>query len=501
MLCDRVLSGVALLGLCGFLGQPMAQAFDTGHHADLTKDVLTDYSFNRNAIEVAQVENWLVDYYSSQPAAGLKDELALLHFDNLFTDAQVQSYWNHLTTNTQVAVQAAARENDPLKLLALLGMSLHVVQDFYTHSNWPTLYPPQKGTYRTNTWFSTASPQGVFTGRYDRAGSQPEHGSYDFGLNQDSYNRPQWDQAYVFAYAASHEWVAQIRDWVQAVNPPVWNRALGLQLSAQHRQQLDQDLEAAYRISEWIDVGDEEGHWKGRGSGSNAEFVAFTAQWTARADSIFVNHFKEKRWFAQLLPGLNGQAPTPPTVPTVQARPIHKTAVLVRTLQVAEEPVGLLESRIDPGGAADFFARITIQGQTFVEAMQLDRRQINPDWIALKMIDSTQTQVPIRYELWDEDGGLRSDDDPIDINPQAGYGLDLVLNPKTRSLSGDIQGVHDSIPSAVTTRGNERDRASLKFFVTTRPLDRATASTSDSSPTPLSNPLPEIFRILDPLLK
>jgi hypothetical protein len=491
---------------CWVGAQAPALAFDTGHHSDLTQEVLADQGFNRNAQDVATVENWLVDYYSNQPITGLRQQLAFLHFDNLSSDQQVRNYWGHLTANTKLAIQNAARANDPIKILAITGMSLHAVQDFYTHSNWVNLFATQPNTYNTNTWFSTLGARGVFTGRYEQPGPQPEHGDYNSGLNKDSYNRPNWDRAYVNAYAASQEWVAQLRQWVNEANPSVWNRAQALALSPKDRQQLDFDLEAAYRISEWVAVNGADGHWKGKGSGSTADLAAFTARWTASPDSIFVDHFKVKRWFTELLPGLANPVAPPPVIPAVNRRPLAKIAVIVRTLLVAEEPVGLLETKIDPAGKPDFYAKITIAGQTLTEATQMDQSQVNPDWTAIRFIDSNQATVPIRYELWDEDGGVRGDDDRCDINPRLGSSLDFILDLRSQLLSGDITGVHNNSATAITSAGNEKDRARVKFFVTWRPLSTVAAPGLAAPGLTLpgtggSNPLEDILRMIKPLLE
>lgn len=445
---------------------PPAIAFDTGHHADLTHEVMAEQGFNQTAIEVAQVENWLVDYYSSQPIAGLKEDLERLHFDNLFTEVKVKNAWDNLAVNTQRAVQQAAREQNALKIVALFGISLHAVQDFYTHSNWAALHPGQGDGYSTLTWFDTTDRTGVYTGRYDREGDQPEHGGYDFGLNHDSYVRPGWDKAYVFAYSGSRQWMHHIRDWVNEVDPDMWSEALALSLPSGDLTALSADLAAVYRISEWIDVGEQDGHWKGNGSGSNTEFLAFTTMWTASPDSIFVDHFKEDRWFESLIVGLDsGRAPTQP-VPDIRSVLMDKKAVIVRSLSVKEDDTRFFERAIDPGGEPDFYASITIAGQRFIEAMQLERASIRPSWTSIKFVDSSETTIPIQYELWDEDGGTGGDDDLCDIYPGTGYTLDFSLNTDSLSLSGDVQGIHNSAETVVISKGNASDRAEVSFFVT-----------------------------------
>ena len=42
------------------------RAFDTGPHFDLTSAVLSERGFGETAIKIAQVENWLTDYYYSR---------------------------------------------------------------------------------------------------------------------------------------------------------------------------------------------------------------------------------------------------------------------------------------------------------------------------------------------------------------------------------------------------------------------------------------------------
>ena len=86
-----------------------AFAFDTGHHSDLTKEALQDQGFGETAIQTVQVQNWLVDYFSSSPTSSIEGDVAKLHFDNLFTTEQIRNYWVRLSVNTRSAVQQAAR--------------------------------------------------------------------------------------------------------------------------------------------------------------------------------------------------------------------------------------------------------------------------------------------------------------------------------------------------------------------------------------------------------
>ncbi|MBA2748338.1 MAG: hypothetical protein H0U45_06275 [Tatlockia sp.] len=475
---------VSLILPIGLLVCPnVALAFDTGHHSDLTREALQDEGFSNTPIEVAQVENWLVDYFSSSPTSQIKSDVEKLHFDNLFSTSQIRNYWGQLTVNTKNAVQQAARENDPLKCLAVLGISLHAVQDFYTHSNWVETHPPLGNAYRTDTWFDSVPLDNLFTGSYPnlRPGAEQLHGDYNNGLNHDSYVRPRWEQSYVFAYAASRQWVNAVHSWVNEVNPSFWQSVQKFEVSGADRSALDFDLEAAYRISEWIAVSGADGHWKGNRSGSNTDFVPFALRWATAADSQFLKEFKVRKIHRLLSENLSGDSSPVPQVPPTIALPtvphinLDRRAIIVRTLHVAEkDDVGLFEQKIDPLGKADFYAKITVAGQTFTEAMQLDRSDVSPAWSTIKFIPTALTSVSIHYELWDEDGGTRGDDDHCDINQIAGkQDLDLTFLVGNQLLAGDIAGVRDSESNAVQSEGRkpDKDRAIVRFYVTEQSLN------------------------------
>src|SRR5262249_2923652 len=145
----------APLGLALLLLPAPAGAFDTGHHADLTREVLKEQGFSQGASDAVVVENWLVDYFVNDPVSPLQKDCDVLHFDNAQSTTAIRNYWGRLTVNSRKAVEDAAREKDALKLLTLLGVSLHAVQDFYTHSNWVETHPRASADpYRSETWFS-----------------------------------------------------------------------------------------------------------------------------------------------------------------------------------------------------------------------------------------------------------------------------------------------------------------------------------------------------------
>lgn len=489
-----VLAASALLGIAA-LSPSAARAFDTGHHSDLTQNALQEEGFGETAIKAVQVENWLVDYYINTPTekvsaniATVQSDMEKLHFDNLYSTAQVRNCWGHFTRNAHNAIQAAAGQNDTLSGITLLGASLHAVQDFYAHSNWAEKHPRGAGGYRTDTWFS--NPPGarvdVFSGYYPEpkpAAGRETHGDYHTGLNHDSYVRPRWDEAYVFAYVASRQWTQAMHAWSDEVNPAFWRSLQTYAVTPDIRTELDRDINASFRITEWVAARGQNGHWKGEGSGSLSDFVPFAAAWVGTKDSVYVESFKTKRGYAPLIEGLLGTdalrkgdliAPPNGPEPAVPRPQFSETAIVVRTLQVSELPTGVLELKIDPAGKPDFYGRITVANQTFVDAMQLDQPSITPGWTTIRFVHGGAS-VPITYQLWDEDtvAGVERTDDHCDINPKANQAdLQFRLDIATHRLSGDVSGVHDSDGNAVTSEGAKPDknRARIRFYITARPL-------------------------------
>jgi hypothetical protein len=464
----------------GAIAKP-SQAFDTGHHADVTRDVLLNQGLGNTAIKVTQLENWLVDYYSVSPTSNLKGDVSKLHFDNLFTTRNVGNYWGHLTVNTRNAVQTATREKDPLKLLTIMGISLHAVQDFYSHSNWVETHPTRPGAYRTETWFNSGINQGIpvnfYTGYASSYQGTPpanaqSHGGYDSGINKDTYARANWDQAYVFAYVGSREWISSIRRWVNEVDPTFWASVQSFSVTGSDRSKLESDLEAMYRISEWVKDGSDDGHWKGQGSGSRADFLTFSAVWVARPAGRFVSEFRDKKTYLLLSNGLTGDTPATTPIPNIPKLNPNQRAIVLKTLSVSGEPNGGF-SGIDPFGPADFYAKISIWGQTFTEAMQLDKSTITPNWTSIRFVPTSIAQVPITYQLWDEDLPS-SDDDDIDINPTGSQDLNFSFDVGSHNLSGDLTGVHDTVAKQVTASGTRSDRGTVKFYVTERSLTPVT---------------------------
>ncbi|HEX2210743.1 MAG TPA: hypothetical protein VHG93_23880 [Longimicrobium sp.] len=473
-----------------------AHAFDTGPHTDLTRAALVDEGFNAasDVIPMAQVSNWLVDYYSTRPELGdpqlifMAARLKHFHFDSLTTPVQIRNVWSRLALNTRSALQAevagvrsartpAERYRRLVGLAVILGASLHPLQDFYSHSNWVDLYPMQDGAYGTRTWFDTPSPPAsLHTGLVAGGDLLPtgdptrDHGGYRSGMNRDSYSRPGWPQAYVYAYSASRQWLRAARQWVEQVDSTVWQDLLRFQLTPADRRLVMDDLYASYVISLWVAVDGKNGAWKGWGSGDTKAFGRYGLGWaTLAATSPVVASFRGENKYMLLTDEMdrrNTDPGPPPAMPRVELR---RRAVEVRTYRAAVlsgTPDGILNE-------SDLYARVTIGGQQYVEATQQGADDIQPKWLSLGLVPDTATVIPIRYELFDEDD-IGETPDIIDVGAPGGRThAQFQIEVRDRRLSGDLSEVHDtaSNPAALLGGGGDRYRGFVLLSVTVRELE------------------------------
>ncbi len=279
-----------------------ASAYDSGPHAELTEDAMHSEGFRSMAIGVARVNNWFVDIYEqadSNPFSGhggfwkrllsgairtedWPDDLVAAagrsHFDSststLFNSAGVTNEWNRLRRAVWTLVREARARNNPSQLLAVLGMSLHQLQDFYTHTNW---VEPQggvesydgpdwktRGYGTTPTWFDVpaAARDAVTIYTANTQGHARQHGDWNDDGNKslrttmakDWAGRKRYTESVTAAYFASRQWIQAVRSWV--ADDAFWRRA---QRYAANRSHLRRDLKGALDISLYS------GHWNGQG--------------------------------------------------------------------------------------------------------------------------------------------------------------------------------------------------------------------------------------------
>lgn len=462
-----LLSALALAGALVLSAAPPASAFDTGPHGSLTEDVLQTLGFNLAASNATQVENWLTDYYTSSPTIGsaAQCDLEKLHFDDVFSNADIAKYWSTFTANTKAATQQAERDNDVVEFYTVLGMSLHVVQDFYTHSNWVERNGAG-GNYKTRTWFQTSSPpSGLYTGWYDNClkipqGNHVPHGGYTWGMNHDSVVRPNFDRAYVYALAASSEWTKNVLSWI---SPAFASKVKTYSPNTSDAADLAYDQKASLYISEWIqnpvNTKDLDGHWNGNRSGYAAAFAAFAAKWTASHNSVYVRTFKDKKIYATLSRNLYSANASP--MPAFTAHATSGTVFAMRTLNVYANSAFT--------GTDSYFGelRSTIGGSHWYrDASQFHRPRTDVPWLQIMVVNSALPSISFGYSLWNEWNTTNNDMVPIQGSKKT---LTFACRTSNASCVGDINGGPWTPSNPYVTKGSGINGVQVKLYFTATP--------------------------------
>ncbi|MGB9619894.1 MAG: HET-C-related protein, partial [Armatimonadota bacterium] len=123
-------------------------AFNMGYHYDLIREVARKQGLNRDAYCVMLAGNSYVDIFQATETEYVIDDdfcevsktlVECLHFDQIYDTESADRYWRQLIQNTYDALAYAIQRNDPCGMLLVIGTTLHIVQDFYAHSNWVEL--------------------------------------------------------------------------------------------------------------------------------------------------------------------------------------------------------------------------------------------------------------------------------------------------------------------------------------------------------------------------
>lgn len=174
---------VAALLLCvtGFSGEDVLEG-NPWHHEDISRRALLIAGFQPDAADGIAWHADYIDSYLYNPIWWLApweggsidrfkvslasyDELARLHFDDLFHASRVRNAWHRYLSGALAGLLWAADRSDFSAAHNILGVSLHAVQDFYSHSNWMT--DPARWN---RTWFEMEAERSrlnLWTGSYE----------------------------------------------------------------------------------------------------------------------------------------------------------------------------------------------------------------------------------------------------------------------------------------------------------------------------------------------
>jgi hypothetical protein len=111
-------------------------------------------------------------------------------------------------------------------------------------------------------------------------------------------------------------------------------------------------------------------------------------------------------------------------------------------------------------GPDDFYARVTIDGETFTTKIKRQQNHAEPNWKISKVVHGRSHDV--KLEIYDKDIGKA--DDKIDINritPKRD--LDFVVNTRRCRVEGFAEGYRCGDP--IRREGYEQKKASIEFYV------------------------------------
>lgn len=407
------ISVTALAAVLALVAAAPAAAYDSGPHSELTRDAMTSEGFRLDAVGVAQVNNWFVDFYEQahkNPFTGhggfwkrllagailtehWRDDVIAAadrtHFDSststLFNTTGVTHEWDRLRRSVWQLVNEARDEKDPAKLLTVLGVSLHQVQDFYTHTNW---IEPESGLgtegpgweahgFGTSpTWFDIPADKRDAVTIYtaNTQGHTRQHGDWNGDgntsltktMNKDWPGRLLYRQSATTAYFASRQWVEAVRSWVG--DDAFWARA---QRYRANQRQLNHDLDGAFSISLYG------GHWQGQGEPLGGErgpggslidlrqAIKHYFQPTFNVGNLR-GRTEYRARFEKLIKRIADPAPAGQLAPVPSSQDLQRNTkiVVLRVLRLHSRGLG------DPGpDDADMYASVRIDGQPMTSAI------------------------------------------------------------------------------------------------------------------------------------
>ena len=262
---NAIVFGAALVASA--LAASPAEAFSTGGHFTATERGLKRAGFRAPAIRAAQAANYYVDHMvntmDAQFSASSDDQKAknialFFHFDSLWNAARVEREFAWMERAAKAMVLQAKSRRDPQAVLNVLGITLHAIQDFYSHSvfadvDWSSLRGTRivtiddlprdlwESPLLQGRWASASDSKGLLSGHAGSFyGAPPEgptyaqfpgHGdAYEecaggqsqkaCGLNHDGARRRNGLVAIMMAAEATYDVAKRFESWV--ADPALW---------------------------------------------------------------------------------------------------------------------------------------------------------------------------------------------------------------------------------------------------------------------------------------
>jgi len=275
------------------LNPPTSHGFNMGYHFDIIREVMLEEGFGEDAYRVALLANAYVDLFQPTEtilgstfvvAGAMTDDTFavnvhqlqdILHFDGLPSKNHLDAYYKRFISNAYEAFKSRVEANDVRGALMIMGITFHIIQDFYAHSNWVELDVGKyvnipDASYFDLFWRPEVLAQAIrdnhnlnlrrygeilaeddlFThaylpdegvvhnieGRDCTVTRRPSHDT----LQKDYAGRPYFDWAYRAAYRATRQWLFLMKTWaIEIRNPALWTSMKNYHMPTSHNYRRD----------------------------------------------------------------------------------------------------------------------------------------------------------------------------------------------------------------------------------------------------------------------
>ncbi|KAJ3147850.1 hypothetical protein HDU86_007845 [Geranomyces michiganensis] len=525
----------------------------------MTRNAMELFGYSVPAGKLASIGNWFTDFYAFSPSLPKSkitpahiSQLEMMHCNNLYSIVYGANYISQHVVNSRAAIQDAVNKKDVLAFLAIMGTTIvkdyeipvgkreqnvnqnflaqHTYQDFYAHSNWAELHMrkdcscymrkpatiftllksaggdvnklldqnPEMTGWSTYEWLGRDFPN------FNTEGGTAIHGATCNGINHDSYVRPLWEETNAYAFASSMEWIYNVERWAMEVDPT--NATLNAARSwapadANSAAALDKNFGHAFEVSYSATqavFGEDDGHWKGSGSGSLGTFAAsvlslvtastpYTDLYLRTNEPVYTK-IVDPQPYAYLTTSLDAGGEVVPNAPVITAAvqafvPFTElparyssdlAAVVVRTTRFT-----VSAAKNGRFSDADPWATVTIGGFEIKEPPARNQKDFRPYWTSLKWVSKTSPAIDINYHLIDA-ATTSSFEQDIPITSAPGSNGQLAINYDVQTRIVKAFNVTTGIYSNYTTtfKSISEDGSSVELYLDTRPLVCANSTNS-----------------------
>jgi len=218
-------------------------------------------------------------------------------------------------------------------------------------------------------------------------------------------------------------------------------------------------------------VFEDDGHWKGSGSGDYTRFFTAALKFIA-STNIYKKQFTQKKFYLSLVN---------PNLYDIHGSQEYSDAVEV-FVPYSQLPVQLRSYRkikvrtwyvniTDKANTPSPYATVTIGNQTLEENVMGDSTSFHPHWTSISFVPSNIDVINIQYTLWND--RFPKPDVQIPIQDDSDGSMNAIYNIVTGELSGDVTGVYQTQYNLLTLQSGSNI---VSLYIITQQFGNCTVS-------------------------